>query len=485
MKQEKQKNIPSRVVSLHVILYLLVFVGLLYYLLEPESMASASLKVYSNGFLISPKKYIEDASCDVHTLHWENAVKLNRKLSNLVARTFFRIFKVDLTKECPFWPDDGQCALRDCSVCACSEDEIPVFWRIGDNNRKSSFSFKSPVTCETANGRDTLNDVDRNLGTSFNYWKEEDDNVWIIEDNDDTMIYVDLLANVERYTGYQGESAARIWKAIYNENCFLFPNECSGQEACSLQEHYCKEQRVFFRLISGIHTSINMHIAKEYLFGTRWGPNLKLYEERVRKYPERVENLYFAFAFVLRAVSKESPILSPEAYDYRVGNETEDELTKKTLREIFSCSKLLTPECLTFDERALFRTNEGRAIQKQFKEHFRNISAIMDCVGCEKCRLWGKLQFLGVGTALKILFDERPDTFQHNEVSSLFNVLHKLSTSVLTISFMERLRFFIRIRQFLFVVESLLMVELVVLISKRLPPRWSRGKKWNDRIKQC
>lgn len=31
-------------------------------------------------------------------------------------------------------------------------------------------------------------------------------------------------------------------------------------------------------------------------------------------------------------------------------------------------------------------------------------SAMMDCVGCEKCRLWGKLQVLGLGTAMKILF---------------------------------------------------------------------------------
>ena len=29
----------------------------------------------------------------------------------------------------------------------------------------------------------------------------------------------------------------------------------------------------------------------------------------------------------------------------------------------------------------------------------------MDCVGCDKCRLWGKLQTSGVGTALKILFE--------------------------------------------------------------------------------
>lgn len=31
-------------------------------------------------------------------------------------------------------------------------------------------------------------------------------------------------------------------------------------------------------------------------------------------------------------------------------------------------------------------------------------STLMDCVGCEKCRLWGKLQVHGLGTALKILF---------------------------------------------------------------------------------
>ena len=30
--------------------------------------------------------------------------------------------------------------------------------------------------------------------------------------------------------------------------------------------------------------------------------------------------------------------------------------------------------------------------QEEFKLHFRNVSRIMDCVGCDKCRLWGKLQ---------------------------------------------------------------------------------------------
>lgn len=31
-------------------------------------------------------------------------------------------------------------------------------------------------------------------------------------------------------------------------------------------------------------------------------------------------------------------------------------------------------------------------LKNEFREKFRNISRIMDCVGCDKCKLWGKLQ---------------------------------------------------------------------------------------------
>ena len=37
----------------------------------------------------------------------------------------------------------------------------------------------------------------------------------------------------------------------------------------------------------------------------------------------------------------------------------------------------------------------------------------MDCVGCEKCKLWGKLQVQGIGTALKILFSGKFDKWEH------------------------------------------------------------------------
>ena len=32
--------------------------------------------------------------------------------------------------------------------------------------------------------------------------------------------YVNLVDNPERFTGYSGNSAARIWRSIYQENCF-------------------------------------------------------------------------------------------------------------------------------------------------------------------------------------------------------------------------------------------------------------------------
>lgn len=57
----------------------------------------------------------------------------------------------------------------------------------------------------------------------------------------------------------------------------------------------------------------------------------------------------------------------------------------------------------------MFNGTTAAQLKSDFKEKFRNISRIMDCVGCDKCRLWGKLQVQGLGTALKILFSEKFD----------------------------------------------------------------------------
>ena len=57
----------------------------------------------------------------------------------------------------------------------------------------------------------------------FALWQAHDDaqdNFCTLPDEDSAAEYVDLLLNPERYTGYKGKSAHRIWRSIYMENCF-------------------------------------------------------------------------------------------------------------------------------------------------------------------------------------------------------------------------------------------------------------------------
>ena len=51
-----------------------------------------------------------------------------------------------------------------------------------------------------------------------------------------------------------------------------------------------------------------------------------------------------------------------------------------------------------FDEGRLWKGADGPELKAQLQGHFRNITSAMDCVGCEKCKLWGKLQLLGAHT---------------------------------------------------------------------------------------
>lgn len=62
---------------------------------------------------------------------------------------------------------------------------------------------------------------------------------------------------------------------------------------------------------------------------------------------------------------------------------------------------------------------QAQKLKEEFRLHFRNVSTIMDCVGCDKCRLWGKLQIQGLGTALKILFSNKAQTNGYNELTTV------------------------------------------------------------------
>merc|ERR1739844_516628 len=70
-------------------------------------------------------------------------------------------------------------------------------------------------------------------------------------------------------------------------------------------------------------------------------------------------------------------------------------------------------------------------LKEMFKSNFMEISEIMDCLGCERCKVWGKLQVTGIGTALKVLFTPLDNLeLTKHEIVALFNAFGRHSTSI-------------------------------------------------------
>ena len=111
------------------------------------------------------------------------------------------------------------------------------------------------------------------------------------------------------------------------------------------------------------------------------------------------------------------------------------------MQQILSHSAFQNACPLPFDVGRLWKGESAPELKLHLQANFQNITQILDCVGCEKCKLWGKLQFLGVATSLKILFSSddcdgsQPASsfalnLERNEVIALFNLLHRLSESI-------------------------------------------------------
>ena len=193
-------------------------------------------------------------------------------------------------------------------------------------------------------------------------WQEHDDNLenfCIIDEDEDGCEYVDLLLNPERYTGYKGESAQKIWSSIYLENCFMpyKPRKTSNVYLPFIEmaagNGVCLEQRAFYRMVSGLHSSINIHLCANYLLSEGrpamgfaepkngvWGVNLQEFERRFSpettdgEGPHWLRNLYFAYLVELRALAKVAPYLRNERYF--TGNAEEDNEVKDAVKSFLS-----------------------------------------------------------------------------------------------------------------------------------------------------
>uniref|UniRef100_A0A8C3KGQ6 ERO1-like protein alpha n=1 Tax=Calidris pygmaea TaxID=425635 RepID=A0A8C3KGQ6_9CHAR len=374
--------------------------------------------------------HLDDCTCDVETIDAFNNYKLFPRLNELLENDYFRYYKVNLKKPCPFWNDNSHCGIRDCAVKPCPSDEVP------DGIRSGSYKYSEEANslaeeCEEAK---RLGAVDGSLSEETQQavlqWTRHDDSSDSFCEADDIYSpdaeYVDLLLNPERYTGYKGPDAWKIWNSIYEENCFKPHNVkrplTSGRVPIPFSG-VCVEKRAFYRLISGLHASINIHLSARYLLQDtwsekKWGPNVTEFQQRFDEVltrgegPRRLKNLYFLYLIELRALSKVLPFFDRPGFQLYTGNRSQDVEVKNLLLEILRLAKSFP---LHFDENSLFAGNKKEA---------------------------AKLKTQGLGTALKILFSENliekiPESgpsyrFQltRQEIVALFNAFGRISTSV-------------------------------------------------------
>eukprot|EP01017_Pseudomicrothorax_dubius_P039469 TRINITY_DN6060_c0_g1_i4.p1 TRINITY_DN6060_c0_g1~~TRINITY_DN6060_c0_g1_i4.p1 ORF type:complete len:373 (+),score=29.74 TRINITY_DN6060_c0_g1_i4:161-1279(+) len=314
---------------------------------------------------------VEDICASIDDLRESNNQQIDA-LSQLSNTTFFKIFRVNLNAECPIWAKQSICTSKSrCESCVCDEAEVPVKWR--DEYKLKNIS--SPVV------------IDREF---VREWKDNGkklDQFYVEEDENKEGVYVNLKLNAESYTGYQGQS---IWGHIYRENIFK-----GALEDLSLEE------RTLNRMISGLHTSISIHVS--WFFRNNQAsekrPNFKLFFEKVGNYPSRIENLYFLYSILLRAFNRASHVI--QNYDYETGDLKSDIATNEIINRLI---QLRNPECQNpFREDELFNDVTKDSVKQQFMTYVQNISRIMNCEECQICKVNGKLQIYGIGTALSIL----------------------------------------------------------------------------------
>ena len=452
----------------------------------PSSVASFS---DNRPRQIEPKSIVSDACASYSTLDRLNQ-KIKPAIDDLTHTTdFFSHYRLNLfNKRCPFWNDEnGMCGNIACAVQTLdNEEDIPVVWRASELGKLEGPHATHPG--KRAQKERPLKPLEGQLGENVGescvveYDDECDDRDYCVPEDESASSkgdYVSLLQNPERYTGYAGDGARQVWDAIYRENCFQrssFPQSASlGKttkpkgpaaldfkaviEAAGRQQNLeqqrqqnpltpfvvktgleyedeCLEKRVFYRVMSGMHASISTHLCWDFLNQTtgQWQPNVGCYVNRLHKFPDRISNLYFNYALLTRAVAKLGPYLARhQEYTFCMGDRDQDATTRAKVLAVTEKAASV-PEI--FDESLMFKNGEGPSLKEDFRNRFRNVSRLMDCVGCDKCRLWGKLQTAGYGAALKVLFEfdnnDNPATpvLKRTELVSLFNTYARLGSSI-------------------------------------------------------
>ena len=345
-----------------------------------------------------------DMVYDIYSILNKNEF-LSNTLDQLRQTLFFKIFKINLEPDCTIFHEQQICKSSACNIFSCNNMEVPDVW-------KQPSSKDEPINAK--------------IDDPFYKWVEKfslSEKQWLVESDVESKqgTFVNLLKNPEGYTGYRG---AHIWDAIFRENCFS-----------DKKQQLCTEDKTFFRIFSGWLSNTNMQIGINYhnKETNETYLNVTMLTSKLLSHREKVDNLFFLYSLVIKAVHKAKRLILE--YDYHSGNEQEDQTTLDLLRMVYESPG---KEVEFLNEAFLETTEDFKYFMHSKKltelvSRFRNISSIIDCVSCSKCRMHAKLEVFGISTMLKIMFasvEELKTNIMRNEVVSFINLFAKLSKTI-------------------------------------------------------
>lgn len=188
---------------------------------------------------------------------------------------------------------------------------------------------------------------------------------------------VDLRCVPEGYSS-NTQNASFVWKRLYE---------------------LASKDRFLLRLLSGLHFSITIHVSSFFTyFHGIYIPNSIHYFQRYKR--EYKTNMYILYLYVRSSV-----------YILDKG----DAFVKTR-----SCNGHA----------------DSRADVKQVLRLREMLSAV-NCLSCDRCKVWGKVQLQGLIAATKIHMSMNARLLSKNELICLVRLFHKLSTSIVEMKKLE------------------------------------------------
>lgn len=201
------------------------------------------------------------------------------------------------------------------------------------------------------------------------------------------LVVVDLLKNPESFTGYK-DGAAEIWKKLRELN----------------------SSNLYKTILSGIQQSVNLHKAAFYKKnGSFFLKNIYLFKKTCYnlEYRENLEELFFFLLLILKKTDKSH-------FQGIIDNLKEhidinyDSITGSRLKKII--------------------LNIKKDLEKVYK--------IIDCMNCQKCRIWSTVQFNGLYCGFKVLSG---DEISKNDMIFFLNLLNRINCARLEQSKMDKM----------------------------------------------